>query len=157
MKTKEELLKLYKLPLHELLKEAKKYTFKEFEFCSLISARTGKCSQDCKYCAQSAHYNTQIETHPLVSIDEVIKCAKESKKNGAINFAIVTSGKTPDEVVKEFDGQGYGVFKPAVGEAVVSVLKPLQDEVARLSKEKAYIDNIIKNNGEKAHRYSFNF
>ena len=102
MKTKEELLKYYNLPLDELLKEAKKYTFREFEFCSLISARTGKCSQNCKYCAQSTHYNTDIYTHPLVGIDEVIKTAKESKENGAINFAIVTSGKTPDEA-KDFD------------------------------------------------------
>ena len=67
-----------------------------------------------------------------------------------IDIYCACTGKTPDEVVKEFDGQGYGVFKPAVGEAVVSVLKPLQDEVERLSKEKAYIDGIIKNNGEKA-------
>lgn len=102
MKTKEELLKLYNLPLEELLAEAKKYTFKEFEFCSLISARTGKCSQNCKYCAQSTHYNTEIYTHPLVSVDEVVGVAKESKKNGAINFAIVTSGKTPDEA-KDFN------------------------------------------------------
>ncbi len=102
MKTKAELLKLYNLPLEELLSEAKKYTFKEFEFCSLISARTGKCSQNCKYCAQSTHYNTSIYTHPLVSVDKVVKVAKESKENGAINFAIVTSGKTPDEA-KDFD------------------------------------------------------
>ena len=71
-----------------------------------------------------------------------------------IDIYCACTGKTPDEVVKEFDGQGYGVFKPAVGEAVVSVLKPLQDEVARLSKEKAYIDNIIKNNGEKAQYFA---
>lgn len=102
MKTKEELLKLYNLPLDELLNEAKKYTFNEFEFCSLISARTGKCSQNCKYCAQSTHYNTEIYTHPLVSIDEVKRAAIESRENGAINFAIVTSGKTPDEA-KDFD------------------------------------------------------
>lgn len=102
MKSKDELLKLYSEDLDLLLKEAKKYTFKEFEFCSLISARTGKCSQDCKYCAQSTRYNTNIKTHPLVSIEEVKKAALESKKNGAVNFAIVTSGKTPDEA-KDFD------------------------------------------------------
>ena len=67
-----------------------------------------------------------------------------------IDIYCACTGKTPDEVVKEFDGQGYGVFKPAVGEAVVSVLRPLQEEVGRLSKEKAYIDGIIKNNCEKA-------
>ncbi len=102
MKTKEELLKLYNLDLDELLKIASQFTFPEFEFCSLISARTGKCSQDCKYCAQSTRYNTNIKTHPLVSIEEVKKAAIESKNNGAINFAIVTSGKTPDEA-KDFD------------------------------------------------------
>jgi len=60
------------------------------------------------------------------------------------------TGKTADEAVKEFDGKGYGELKMAVGESVVAVLKPLQDEVARLEKDKAYIDNIIKTNAEKA-------
>lgn len=62
--------------------------------------------------------------------------------------------KTPDQVVKEFDGKGYGEFKLAVGEAVVSVLKPLQDEVDRLNKDKVYIDGIIKENAEKADYYA---
>ena len=54
----------------------------------------------------------------------------------------------------EFDGRGYGDFKMAVGESVVSVLKPLQEEVERLSKDKAYIDGIIKENAEKANYYA---
>ncbi len=58
--------------------------------------------------------------------------------------------KSVEEVEKEFDGKGYGDFKMAVGEAVVSVLKPLQDEFNRLSKDKAYIDAAIKENAEKA-------
>ena len=62
--------------------------------------------------------------------------------------------KTVEEVLKEFDGKGYGEFKTAVGEDVVSVLKPLQDEVARLEKDKAYIDGVIKNNAEKANYYA---
>lgn len=60
------------------------------------------------------------------------------------------TGKTADAVVKEFAGKGYGDFKLALGESVVSVLKPLQEEVARLEKDKAYIDHIIKANAEKA-------
>ena len=63
-------------------------------------------------------------------------------------------GKTPDEAVKEFEGKGYGELKMAVGEAVVSVLKPLQDEVARLEKDKVYIDSIIKENAEKAQYFA---
>ena len=60
------------------------------------------------------------------------------------------TGKTTDEALRDFEGRGYGDLKMAVGEAVVSVLKPLQDEVARLEKDKAYIDSIIKENAEKA-------
>lgn len=60
------------------------------------------------------------------------------------------TGRTTEEALREFEGKGYGDLKMAVGEAVVSVLKPLQDEVARLEKDKAYIDSIIKENAEKA-------
>ncbi len=95
--TKEELLRLYNLPLKELLAESSKYMSNNIEFCSLINARNGKCSQNCKYCAQSSHYCTNIESYPLVDIQEVIKAAKESKENKVSRFAIVTSGKTPDE------------------------------------------------------------
>lgn len=95
--TKEELLRLYNLPLEELLEESSKYMSDNIEFCSLINARNGKCSQNCKYCAQSSHYCTNIESYPLVDIQEVIKAAKESKENKVSRFAIVTSGKTPDE------------------------------------------------------------
>lgn len=71
-----------------------------------------------------------------------------------IDIYSACTGRTPEEVVKEFDGRGYGDFKMAVGESVVSVLKPLQDEAARLTKDKAYIDGIIKENAEKAGYYA---
>lgn len=61
---------------------------------------------------------------------------------------------TPEEAVKEFEGKGYGDFKLAVGESVVNILKPVQDEYARLSKDKAYIDSVIKENAEKAGYYA---
>lgn len=101
MQTKEELLNLYSLELEELLKISSKVMSNEIEFCSLISARTGKCSQNCKYCAQSSYYRTDIETHPLVSVEEVKNAALRAKEHCATRFAIVTSGKTPDE--SDFD------------------------------------------------------
>ncbi len=67
-----------------------------------------------------------------------------------IDIYSACTGKKPEEVVKEFDGKGYGEFKMAVGEAVISVLKPLQDRYEALSKDKAYIDSMIKANAEKA-------
>lgn len=98
---KEELLKLYNEDLDTLLETASKYIKKDIEFCSLINARNGKCSQNCKYCAQSSHYCTNIESYPLVPLEEVKKIALEAKSHKASRFAIVTSGKTPDE--SDFD------------------------------------------------------
>lgn len=71
-----------------------------------------------------------------------------------IDIYSACTGKTAEEVVKEFDGKGYGDFKMAVGESVVAVLKPLQDRYNDLIKDKAYIDGIIKNNAQKAEYYS---
>lgn len=101
MLSKAELLDLYNMDLDKLLNEAKKYLKDEVEFCSIISARTGKCSQNCKYCAQSSHYNTNIETNPLMKVEDVVHVALDSVKNGADRVAIVTSGKSPDE--SDFD------------------------------------------------------
>ena len=97
MLDKQELLRLYNLDLDELLEISSKYIKEDVEFCSLINARNGKCSQNCKYCAQSSHYRTHIESYPLVEIDEVRKTALDAKAHKASRFAIVTSGKTPDE------------------------------------------------------------
>lgn len=94
---KEELLKLYNSDLNELLEKSSKFLKDEIEFCSLVNARSGKCSQNCKYCAQSAHYRTDIEEYPLIGNEEVVKAALEAKDNGVIRFAVVTSGKSPDE------------------------------------------------------------
>lgn len=98
---KQELLRFYNLDLDELLKLSSKYVKDEIEFCSLINARNGKCSQNCKYCAQSSHYRTHIDSYPLVKIEEVRKAALDAKSHKASRFAIVTSGKTPDE--SDFD------------------------------------------------------
>lgn len=94
---KQELLKLYNSDLNELLKISSQYIKNDIEFCSLVNARSGKCSQNCKYCAQSSHYRTDIKEYPLIKTEEVIKAAKEAKENGVIRFAVVTSGKSPDE------------------------------------------------------------
>ena len=89
MLDKQELLRLYNLDLDELLEMSSKYIKEDVEFCSLINARNGKCSQNCKYCAQSSHYCTHIESYPLVEIDEVRKTALDAKAHKASRFAIV--------------------------------------------------------------------
>ncbi len=98
---KTELLKLYNLDLDELLNLSSKYLKNDVELCSLVNARNGKCSQNCKYCAQSSHYRTQIESYPLIDIEKVSQSALDAKAHKASRFAVVTSGKTPDE--SDFD------------------------------------------------------
>ena len=66
----------------------------------------------------------------------------------------VCMGKTVEEAEKDFAGKGYGDFKLAVAESVISVLKPMQEEHGRLLKEKDYIDGIIRENDEKAAYYA---
>lgn len=115
MYTKDELLDLYNMDLNSLLNKSQKYLKEEVEFCSIINARSGKCSQNCRYCAQSSHYNTEIETYPLMDVDTVLKAAEDGINNGADRIAIVTSGKTPDEsdfdtmieMIKSLNSKGY--------------------------------------------------
>lgn len=95
--TKQELLDLYNKDLDELLKISSKLISKKVEFCSIVNARNGKCSQNCRYCAQSSHYNTEIDSYPLIDKETVKKAALDAKSNHADRFAVVTSGKSPDE------------------------------------------------------------
>ena len=103
--TKEQYLELWNKPLDELIKIASSITkanfTNEIESCSILSAKTGACSENCKYCAQSQHNHAEIECHPLLDVETVVKAALSAKENGATRFGIVTSGKAPTK--KEFE------------------------------------------------------
>lgn len=96
---------LYNKPLEELIKISNKITKENFgnkiEACSIISAKTGGCSENCKYCAQSKHNNAKIECHPLLDIKTVKKAALSAKEQGASRFCIVTSGRKVEN--KDFE------------------------------------------------------
>ena len=67
-----------------------------------------------------------------------------------LSIYCAATGKTIAEAEAEFEGQGYGIFKPAVGEAVVELLRPIQDEANRLMKDKAYLEGIYQEGAAKA-------
>ncbi len=67
-----------------------------------------------------------------------------------MNIYATITGKSYDEIEKEFDGKGYGAFKPAVAEVVVDRLKPIREEAQKLIKDKAYLNDIYKEGAEKA-------
>ena len=66
-------------------------------------------------------------------------------------MAVVT-GSTPEDVAKNFSGEGYGTFKSAVADAVVDTIRPIREEYDRLIKDKAYLQEIYKNGAESSHR-----
>ena len=74
-------------------------------------------------------------------------------KPGVSNLMSIYSavtGKSYDEIEQEFDGQGYGAFKPAVGEAVAEALRPIREEATRILGDKAYLEGVYKAGAEKA-------
>ena len=94
---KQELLKLYDMDLNELVEMAEQVTKSNFtnevEVCSIISAKTGKCGENCKYCSQSIHNHAEIKCHPLLDVEDVKSSAPRAKENGASRFCFVTPGR----------------------------------------------------------------
>ena len=67
-----------------------------------------------------------------------------------MNIYSAVTGKSIDEIEREFEGQGYGVFKPAVGDAVIETLRPIREEATRLLEDKAYLCSVYTEGAQKA-------
>ena len=63
------------------------------DLCTIVNGRSGRCSENCKYCAQSAYHHTGVEEYPLMSKEEFFRHAKANQEGGANRFSIVTSGR----------------------------------------------------------------
>lgn len=95
--TYNEALSLADAQLNELLEAAdeirKHFCSNIFDICSIINAKSGKCSENCKFCAQSAHYKTNINEYPLLDKEKIVENALYMAEKGVLRFSIVTSGK----------------------------------------------------------------
>lgn len=95
---KEEALQLAAAPLGELTEAAdeirRRYCGDTFDICTIINGKSGKCSEDCKFCAQSSRYHTGLkDTYPLLGTEELLKEAKYNADRGVLRYSIVTSGR----------------------------------------------------------------
>lgn len=102
--TKEEIVELSTLPLGELTNFAdtvrKDFLGNAFDICTIINGKSGKCSENCKFCAQSAHYPTKAKEYPLLDEKTIVDDASQKLEQGVVRYSIVTSGKklTSDEL-----------------------------------------------------------
>ena len=83
---------------------------------------------------------------------DCVRFDKEHKPGVAnlMNIYSTLTGKSNEEIEREFEGQGYGVFKPAVAEVVVETLRPIREEANRLMKDKAYLNDVYRQGAERA-------
>src|SRR5690554_6842414 len=105
--TKEELLALYNTPLVELMYQAatihrEYHNLLEVQMSSLLSIKTGGCPEDCAYCPQAARYQTDVEAHKLMDVDDVLEKAREAKVSGSTRFCMGAAWREVREN-KDFD------------------------------------------------------
>jgi biotin synthase len=91
--TREEITEIFDRPLLSLVMDAamvhrKHHTFGEVQISSLLSIKTGGCSEDCGYCPQSARYQTGVKVEALMNVDEVLEAAGKAKADGASRFCM---------------------------------------------------------------------
>jgi biotin synthase len=100
IKTLDELKSLYELPLLDLVFRAttvhrQHHAPDDIQRCALLSIKTGGCSEDCGYCAQSAHFKTPVRSTPLMTLDEVRQKAAQAKQLGATRFCMGAAWRGP--------------------------------------------------------------
>ncbi|MGB1548506.1 MAG: biotin synthase BioB, partial [Alphaproteobacteria bacterium] len=100
--TEEEILALFALPFNDLLFEAHRlhrlhFDPNQVQISTLLSVKTGGCPEDCKYCSQSARYDTGLGAEKLLSVEEVVTEAKKAREAGATRFCMGAAWRNPKD------------------------------------------------------------
>jgi biotin synthase len=94
---RDEALALFELPLPELAARADRARREggggSLEVCSIVNAKSGRCGEDCRFCAQSARWRTGASEYPLMGAGEIVAAARRARELGAGRFGVVTSGR----------------------------------------------------------------
>ncbi len=99
--TREEIDDLAQMPLDDLLAAAddlrRRTIGSRANLCTILNAKSGVCSENCRYCAQSAHYHTPAESYPMVTPEKALETARRNEASGVQRFSLVTSGRSLPE------------------------------------------------------------
>lgn len=93
---------LFSMPFSDLIFKAQTvhrahFDPNEVQVSTLLSIKTGGCSEDCGYCSQSAHHDTPVEREPLLALDEVVSAAAKAKESGATRFCMGAAWRGPQQ------------------------------------------------------------
>lgn len=97
-----QIVELFELPFNDLMHRAQMVHRENFDpnavqVSTLLSIKTGGCSEDCGYCPQAARYHTDVENEPLMALDDVLAAAREAKENGASRFCMGAAWRSPKQ------------------------------------------------------------
>ncbi len=153
--SKEEAMKLYSEPLEEICAKAdeirKHFCADRFDVCTIINGKSGRCSEDCKFCAQSAHHKTNTESYPLLSPDELTEKAKRDFSKGVAHYGIVTSGRNLSDEEVDRVCEAVRKIKAETGISVCVSLGLLTEEQYRKLKEAGVVR--VHNNLETSEKF----
>lgn len=104
----DELQRLYRQPFFELIEQSRAvhlqhWRGEEVQRCSLLSIKTGGCSEDCAYCAQSAHYSTGLTREDLMPVEEIVTAAQQARAQGASRFCMGAAWRGVRDGTEKFD------------------------------------------------------
>ena len=137
--TRDEVLELLNLPFLELVYRAQSvhrqnFDPREVQISSLLSIKSGKCPEDCKYCPQSAHHNTGIQTEYLLDLNVILRKAKIAKDAGATRFCMGAAWRDPKDKDLPFLVEVIKMVK-SLGLETCMTLGMLKEHQAKMLKE----------------------
>ncbi|MDD5262940.1 MAG: biotin synthase BioB [Methylacidiphilales bacterium] len=140
-KTLQQLEAIYNQPIFQLIDQAREiyrrhWQDNEVQLCTLLSIKTGGCSEDCSYCAQSSHYHTGLEREELLTVEQVMEHAHRAKEAGSTRFCMGAAWKGVREGTEKFE-QVKGIIREVskLGMEVCVTLGQLTEKAAEELKE----------------------
>jgi biotin synthase len=128
----------YLMDLYSLADKVRlKFSNSHIDTCEIANAKSGACSEDCSFCAQSARHNTGTSVYPLKSKEELLKSAKLAKEHGAESFCIVLSGRGYEKTNDEFNSiiESVKLIRKETGLEIHCSPGILSNETAKMLKD----------------------